>query len=257
MKKLRYLTRLITFILINLGFIAQLKSGIIVPFLFCYGCPLASVGCPIGVLQNFIIRGRMPFYPCGVLILSGTLLGRSTCGLFCPFGAFQSILDSLNKKIKFRRWLKRRSKGFPIVILLGTLILTSVLGTVTFCKLCPAGTLFATIPWYFILRFNINYLFLLHIAMFVIVVFMTLFIGRFWCKYLCPLASMGVFNRISILTIEWDSDRCLRCMDCLRNCPMGISKLEDIGKSFDCILCGVCVDSCKNNCLRFKFNFKK
>jgi len=74
--------------------------------------------------------------------------------------------------------------------------------------------------------------------------------GRIWCSYICPVASLlGPLNRLSLITIRLDEEKCTRCGRCLQKCPMNIEKLEDIGVSTDCIRCGVCVEECPTGAL--------
>jgi polyferredoxin len=65
-------------------------------------------------------------------------------------------------------------------------------------------------------------------------------------------AIAGAFNKVSVVNISLDEKRCKKCSVCLQACPMGITKLEDIGSSTDCILCGRCVEACPEKALSFK-----
>ena len=80
-------------------------------------------------------------------------------------------------------------------------------------------------------------------------------IGRFWCRYICPLGGiLGIFNRVSILKLKLDMNKCTDCKECLKVCPVDIDKFEDVGKSSDCIQCGKCIDTCPTNSMRVKAN---
>jgi polyferredoxin len=82
---------------------------------------------------------------------------------------------------------------------------------------------------------------------------LAILISRFWCRYLCPLGAIaGALNKVGILTIKWDKEKCKKCNTCLDVCTMGITKTEDIGTSTDCILCGRCVEACPEKALSFK-----
>jgi polyferredoxin len=247
LSKLRLITQTLAFVLSNVGFSPALKTGICVPYLYCYGCPFASAGCPIGSMQHFVIAVKFPVYILGVLGMLGTVFGRAFCGWACPFGSFQDLIGA-------SRISKRRSCRAPYVkfVVLFTVIVVAWLTLDTFfCKLCPAGSLFAALPAIFYYApLEVGVFFYAHIATLIMTVVLVLIFSRFWCRYLCPLGTIGIFNKLSILTISLDPAKCQDCLDCLSVCPMGLTTLSDIGSSTDCILCGRCVESCPTDALK-------
>jgi len=247
LSRLRHITQTIAFVVSNLGFIPALKTGFICPFFYCYGCPLASAGCPIGVLQHFMILPAIPFYLLGTLGIYGTVFGRAFCGWACPFGALQDLLAVFKKR-------KRKLQPFTyskFAMLLVIIVLAWVTLDTFFCKFCPVGSLFAAIPApLFYPSLSLGFFFYVHIATLILTVVLVLLFSRFWCRYLCPLGSIGVLNKLSFLTVSLDSTKCTECLRCLDVCPMGINKLSDIGSSSDCILCGKCVEACQTDALK-------
>jgi len=247
LSRLRHITQIITFIVSNLGFTSLLKTGLIYPFFYCYGCPLASAGCPIGTLQHFVIIPAIPFYLLGTLGVYGTVFGRAFCGWACPFGALQDMVGTFGKR-------KRKLRPFTyskFAMLLIVIVLAWITMDTFFCKLCPAGSLFAALPApFFLPSLRLGFFFYVHIATLLLTILLVLLFSRFWCRYLCPVATIGVFNKLSFLTISLDPTKCTECSRCLNVCPMGIDKLSDIGSSSDCILCGKCVEACQTNALR-------
>jgi len=247
LNRLRHTFQSITFVISNLGFFSVLKTGLIWPFFYCYGCPLAAGGCPIGVLQHFMILPAIPFYLLGTLGIYGTIFGRAFCGWACPFGSFQDLLGLFNKrKRKLRPFIYSKFVMLLIIVVSAWITLDTF-----FCRFCPAGSLFAAIPSpFFYPSLNIGPFFYVHITTLILTVSLVLLFSRFWCRYLCPLGCIGVFNKLSILTVSLSPTKCTKCERCLDVCPMGIDKLENIGKSSDCILCGKCVEACQTNALR-------
>ena len=86
------------------------------PGLNCYSCPGAFASCPIGSLQA-TLNSRdyyVSLYVAGILVVTGTFLGRFVCGFLCPFGLVQDLLFKIPfvKKIrtlpgeKFLRWFR-------------------------------------------------------------------------------------------------------------------------------------------------------
>lgn len=251
LKNKRRLTQIAALIASNLGFFPILKTGFVCPFLYCHGCPFATFGCPIGVIQNFIIYRQIPWFAIGSLGVYGMLFGRAFCGWACPFGALHDLLSHL-----------RGGKSFRVKPLwyMKFIVLFAVLGAAwyaldtVFCKLCPSGSLFGAIPFHMLnLGLQIGQPFYIHMFTLILTVVLALLISRFWCRYLCPLGAIaGAFNKVSIITISLDADKCKKCNACLDVCGMGIIKLEDIGNSTNCILCGRCVETCSENALSFK-----
>ena len=241
------ITQTVAFALSNIGFTSFLKTGICLPYLYCYGCPFAFAGCPIGSLQHFVIFMKFPIYILGSLGVLGTVFGRAFCGWACPFGSFQDLIGSSRKQK--RRLRKATYTKFAVLLIV---IITAWLAADTvFCKFCPAGSLFAAVPAaFYYAPLEVGLFFYIHIAALIVTVILVLIFSRFWCRYLCPLGTIGIFNKLSIFTISLNPMKCKKCLDCLRACPMGITKLSDIGSSTDCILCGRCIESCPTEALK-------
>jgi len=248
----RKIIQVAAFAISNLGVIRVFQTGFVCPFLYCYGCPFAAFGCPIGLLQSFIIDGRLPLFTVGSLGVYGTFFGRAFCGWACPFGTLHDLLGSSNRG----RGVKTRNYWYAKY---GILFLTLALAWFTldtiFCKFCPSGSLFAAIP-YRLLHPELSEFglyFYVHMFTLALTIILALLIGRFWCRYLCPLGAIaGAFNKLSIVGIHVDEEKCLGCNTCLQTCSMGISKIRDIGNSTDCTLCGRCVEVCLEKVLSFK-----
>jgi len=248
----RKLTQIVAFIISNLGFTRIFKTGFVCPFLYCYACPFATFGCPIGTLQNFIIYGQFPFFAVGSLGVYGMIFGRAFCGWACPFGTLHDMLSPTNH----RREIKTKNYGYvKYAILFLTLALAWFALDTIFCKFCPSGSLFAAIPFRLLyLGFaEVGLYFYIHMFTLALTIALALLISRFWCRYLCPLGAIaGAFNKVGILTIRWNGEKCKKCNTCLDVCPMGITNTEDIGTSTDCTLCGRCVEACPEKALSFK-----
>jgi len=83
------------------------------------------------------------------------------------------------------------------------------------------------------------------------------FSGRFWCRFLCPLAAlMNIYNKFSRYRIFADKKRCISCGICTKNCHMGIDVMAyaQKGKPLDdvqCVRCSACVQTCPMGVLSF------
>lgn len=83
--------------------------------------------------------------------------------------------------------------------------------------------------------------------------------GKVWCRYWCPLASWNQvlarwYGRLRITS----NDKCISCTQCSRYCQVGVDVMAFAKnqEAFDnrnsaCIHCGICIDVCPMDVLRF------
>ena len=239
------------------------------PGLNCYSCPGALGACPIGAMQAVIgSEHKITFYVSGFLIFIGALCGRFVCGWLCPFGLVQDLLHKIpfQKKIttfkgdRLLRWLKYAVLLVFVIIL--PLFALDDYGTSTpwFCKyICPSGMLFGGIPLTAVnegIRETAGFLFAYKGVILAVNVILSILIYRPFCKYICPLGAIyALFNKISVLRIRNDEEKCIGCKKCEKACKMNINVLSDLN-SPECIRCGLCVRSCPTESLTMKFSLK-
>ncbi|MCR4391539.1 MAG: 4Fe-4S binding protein [Candidatus Acetothermia bacterium] len=249
--RLRYLRRGTQGLGVLLGVFGVTGIGmthLLFPGLHCYACPLAITVCPIGLMQNLIIAGTVPFYLVGAVAAYGLALGRGWCGWFCPFGTVNDLLAF--RKGRFRRALS----PLKFLVLVGTGVAAWNLADTWFCKLCPAASLTASLPYLGLGVAQVNTPFLVHMGTLAGTLVGMALVSRFWCRYLCPMgAVLSVFNRVSLFGLRLRADRCGQCGLCVQACPMGIEPHRDIN-SPDCIKCGECVPVCKAGALSIGFS---
>ena len=257
LKNARTIAQIAAFAISNLGFLSVLKTGFVCPFLYCHGCAFAAFGCPIGLLQQLIVNGQFPLFTIGSLGVYGLLLGRAFCGWACPFGTMHDLLS----RPKIKREVKTTNYWYiKYIILFLTLASAWIALDTLFCKFCPSGSLFAAIPFRLLYpeAVELGLFFYIHLFTLAVTVMLALLISRFWCRYLCPLGAIaGAFNKISLVNIKVDEKLCKKCFLCLEACKMKITKIEEIGNSTDCILCGRCIEVCPEKALSFQINGPK
>ncbi len=223
-------------------------THIIFPGLHCYACPLAVTICPIGLMQNLVIYGIFPYFWLGAIVAYGLVAGRGFCGWFCPFGTLNDLLSF--RKVRINK-LASYSK---YAILLGTILAAWAFADTMFCKICPAASIEASIPYLFLGVAHVNRPFLIHIATLSATLVGMVVIARFWCRYLCPMgALLGLFNRVSFFHLSLNTDRCSRCGLCADSCPMGLKPHEDYD-NHNCIKCGECIQACSLDALTLRFS---
>ena len=253
-----------------------------VPGLNCYSCPGARFACPIGSLQAVLDSGqyRISLYVLGFMAAFGVLLGRFVCGWLCPFGFVQDLLYKIpigykkgagqrkgpeaggkskggctsrvkRKNLpghKYLIYLKYVILAFFVVILPMTVTNFMGMGDPWFCKyICPSGTLLAGIPMLIMnepLRGAIGVLFSWKTFILVVVVLLSIWYYRPFCKYLCPLGAFyGFFNKAAFYRLNVNKDKCIKCGKCQSACGMDIKTWEN-PNSMECIRCGDCKTAC-------------
>ena len=242
-----------------------------VPGMNCYSCPGALGACPIGAMQSLFDarRRKFAFSVVGYLAALGLLVGRFICGWLCLFGLIQELLYKIPlPKLKVPKKLDRvlRYLKYAVLLILVFLLpffLRSELGVGEpfFCKyLCPVGTLEGGVPLVLLqeqLKNAAGFLFRWKFALMALVLLSSVYIHRPFCKYLCPLGAFyALFQKVSVLRLKLDGEKCVSCGKCEKTCPMGVAVTRD-PNSAECIRCGACVRACPAGALRFGSGAKK
>ncbi len=130
-------------------------------------------------------------------------------------------------------------------------------GLTYFCRLCPAGTLEASLPamlasdgwhptWLTWTRLGV----------------LAAFLGLMWvasrpfCRGLCPLgACYALTARASLARIELDHTQCIDCGACDRACPAELDVRREVG-GMECIACGDCITACRKSGIKRRFGLR-
>ncbi|NCC68443.1 MAG: 4Fe-4S binding protein, partial [Clostridia bacterium] len=165
----------------------------------------------------------------------------------CPLGTIGEWTALAGRKLGIRprelppsvdrplRWLKYI--GLAAIITgtwrLGTLVLRDFDPWVAWMHLSAGWAEVAERPW-------------AYVALFGLVIGASLFIERFWCRYLCPLgASLAPLQKLALIKIRRDRSSCVVCGACQRDCPVGLDPMAtEKVTSAECLACGRCVEAC-------------
>ena len=240
---IRHIIQLLAFLVFPGLFILILSSfGIIIDAFLKWSFSLAELAVPLITL---------------IAVIPVTVLwGRFFCGYLCAFGSMQELLSFIAEKLKIRQIevdqkLDAMLKKLKYAVL-AVLIVLWVLD-VSYTGLSPWNVfgIYSNLAGWSGLEELISVGGLL----LALTIIGSLFLKRFFCRYLCPLG--GVFTLISkprLFRIK-KSDGCVGCRLCTRKCPMGIdveNEAKSLGsvRSGECIVCFKCLDSCRYGALR-------
>lgn len=223
------------------------------PVLSCHSCALSWFACPIGVFVHFSGYHVFPLLPVGMVLLVGVFLGRLLCGWVCPFGLLQDLLHKIpSAKITLPHWTNYTKYG---LLFFGVILIPYLWGESTlysFCRICPAGTLQASLPTAIANGFTeIQTATVVRWVVLAAILALAVVNLRSFCKVLCPLAAiMAPFNYVSLWSIKAPAGDCLDCKKCDRACSIGIQPSARIIKKVpanrdpECIVCHECQTAC-------------
>lgn len=246
---IRVWIQLILFILIALIAVNHTltESGGGIPFL---GSASLHAVCPFGgvvSLYTLITAGTFikKIHESSMVLMyivfaSALFMGPLFCGWICPMGTFQEWIGWVGKKVFRKRFnwfipykVDKYLRGLRYVLLGRIVYMTAKSGTLLFQEIDP---------YYALFQFWTGEVALTAFITLGLVIILSLFVERPFCKYACPYgAVLGVFNFIRIVPLRRNPETCIDCGACDRACPVNIpvSKLLTV-KDHQCISCYEC-----------------
>jgi len=167
------------------------------------------------------------------VVTVGTVLfwGRVFCGVLCPFGALQDMIERVVPK-RFRVTVPRHIH-LPALklkyLLLAVILVPALLGSRAslYQYFEPFGTVFFLSPSFLLWAIAASFL------------AASAFIPRFYCRYACPLgAGLALASVISIRRIG-RVEQCSHCKVCEHDCPTGAIDGAKIDFK-ECVRCNRC-----------------
>jgi polyferredoxin len=193
------------------------------------------------------------------MFISSLFLGRAYCGWVCPgAGCQEAIFLSRDKKvtrgdcIKWFIWMP----WICSIILLA--IRSGGYNKIDFFYMTTHGFSIG----------NIQSLISYFIILLLLIVMPAFIFGkRSFCHHLCWMAPFMIVGRKIRNSFQWaslqliaDPEICKHCHTCTEHCPMSLPVEEMVNnknmETSECILCGTCVDICKQGAITFEWNKK-
>jgi ferredoxin len=180
----------------------------------------------------------------GAAILT-VLFGSLFCGWLCPLGSVQEWIGRIGKKLfkkRYNRFISEKADRFLGYMRYGVLALILYFTTRTTTLVFQRFD-----PYYALFHFWMGDVFLTALAVFGLVIGLSFFFERPWCRWLCPFgALLGLLQLVSPWKIRVKRKACSGCKACEVVCPMRVP-LHKKGAVLDtrCNRCLACVASCR------------
>lgn len=235
--------------------LVQLAAFILFPGLFI------SVFSAVRDLLMAVIDGSFSFgmlFPQIILVsmvfLVTVLWGRFFCGFLCSFGMLQEFLCFFSRRAPFGKIQVPERFGFVMKFLKYVILAFIAVGV--WILALPIDSSWN--PWGvfgMLVSGNLSVISLaiptVGFALLLVIAAGSLFVERFFCRYLCPLGALfAAVSRKRMYKIRRNSDSCTNCGLCTRACSMGIHIPEkDTVASGECIQCMQCLVICPKESL--------
>ncbi len=203
--------------------------------------------------HNFSFVESFPQLIAAIAVIPTTLLiGRFFCGWMCAFGTMGDFLYYLSRKVfKVSYQIKEEAdyylKYIKYAVFLFILVVVWTIRAFDVSALSPwdAFANLVSFPHLPSLSYTITELTIGFILLFIILIG-SLFIERFFCRYLCPLGAIfSIISHLKFIHIKKPSKDCGSCKACTKKCSMGILLYQmDSVSSGECIECMNCINVC-------------
>lgn len=186
--------------------------------------------------------------------------GRTFCSWACPYHLVAEFAETIHLKLVEKKIIKPVTfhRGVRTVFYVIFALLAVLTGYTVFETISPTG----------ILSRALIYGPGLALAWVAFVLLFEVFVSRrAWCRYVCPIGlTYGLVGLVSPVRVKYNMKSCHHEGDCRKVCLVphvlnvtikGRSPEVQVPVGADCTRCGLCVDICPTDSLKFEFSGSK
>lgn len=214
------------------------------------------------------------------LILLTLLFGRVYCSVICPLGVMQDIFAWFGRKSKKNRYTYSPAKSVLRYTVLGIFVVALIAGVGSVVALLAPYSSYGRIAQNLLAPFwawgnNLfayiaeradSYAFyekevwLKSLPTFIIALVTVVYLailawrnGRTYCNTICPVGTvLGFFSRFSWMKPVIDTDKCVNCGLCGRNCKAACIDTKNHTIDYSrCVSCMDCLEKCHTHAIRY------
>ncbi len=215
------------------------------------------------------------------LVLLTLCFGRVYCSFLCPLGVLQDLIIRLSLKIGIKkRHVPQHNFIYLQYIVLILTIVTVIFGSFAFINLFDPYTIFAKIAGHIVKPFALffNNIFVEIVETFDIysicvkrqnsipfqvlavtlvfligILFLSVFKARLYCNSICPVGLiLGMMSRVSFYKFYMDKEKCKHCTLCERVCKAGCIDVQSLTiDNSRCVGCFNCLDVCDKHFISY------
>lgn len=227
-----------------------LFSFFLFPAIFYYLSPVLI----IQASSKGIINGSFIIFI--LLFISSLFLGRGYCGWICPgAGCQEAIFLARDKKVTRGDWIK-------------WIIWIPWISSIVVLTIISGG--YKEINFFYMTTHGLSIgdaqslLFYFCVLLILIALPAFIFGKRSFCHHLCWMAPFMILGRKIRKYFQWSSlqlkanpENCKNCHACTEYCPMSLPVQEMVKhrsmEDTECILCGTCIDVCKQGVIKYNW----